>query len=221
MKAFLGVLEFQENEYEELKELCESLKTKQKPHTLFISCVNSRVVPNLITGTKPGELYVIRNMGNVIPSQTSHKESLSTIASIEYAIMHAGIQNVIICGHSNCGACESIHLIDNKTTKVKTPYTTNWIQFLEPIKKELKDHPQFSSHSARRSWFTERLNVHLQLNNLLSYDFIQEKVIKNELKIFGWHYIIETGKIYNYNFESHFFEPIEETIKQRINHENL
>ncbi len=67
MEAFLGALEFQENEYEELKELYESLKTKQKPHTLFISCVDSRVVPNLITGTKPGELYVIRNMGNVIP----------------------------------------------------------------------------------------------------------------------------------------------------------
>ncbi|GAA7082940.1 hypothetical protein ID0203_01790 [Helicobacter pylori] len=71
MKAFLGALEFQENEYEELKELYESLKTKQKPHTLFISCVDSRVVPNLITGTKPGELYVIRNMGNVIPPKTS------------------------------------------------------------------------------------------------------------------------------------------------------
>ncbi len=82
MEAFLGALEFQENEYEELKELYESLKTKQKPHTLFISCVDSRVVPNLITGTKPGELYVIRNMGNVIPPKTSHKESLSAIAGI-------------------------------------------------------------------------------------------------------------------------------------------
>ncbi|GAA7917166.1 hypothetical protein HpBT059_07370 [Helicobacter pylori] len=65
------------------------------------------------------------------------------------------------------------------------------------------------------------MNVHLQLNNLLSYDFIQERVMNNELKIFGWHYIIETGRIYNYNFESHFFEPIEETIKQRISHENF
>lgn len=73
MKAFLGALEFQENEYEELKELYESLKTKQKPHTLFISCVDSRVVPNLITGTKPGELYVIRNMGNVIPLKQAIK----------------------------------------------------------------------------------------------------------------------------------------------------
>ncbi len=82
MKAFLGALEFQENEYEELKELYESLKTKQKPHTLFISCVDSRVVPNLITGTKPGELY--------------------------------------------------------ETTKAKTPYIADWIQFLEPIKEELK-----------------------------------------------------------------------------------
>lgn len=73
MKAFLGALEFQENEYEELKELYESLKTKQKPHTLFISCVDSRVVPNLITGTKPGELYVICNMGNVNPLKQAIK----------------------------------------------------------------------------------------------------------------------------------------------------
>ncbi|EMH24163.1 hypothetical protein HMPREF1420_01051 [Helicobacter pylori GAM264Ai] len=108
-----------------------------------------------------------------------------------------------------------------KTTKAKTPYIANWIQFLEPIKEELKDHPQFSNHFAKRSWLTERLNVRLQLNNLLSYDFIQERVMNNELKIFCWHYIIETGRIYNYNFESHFFEPIEETIKQRISHENF
>ncbi|MFP6046316.1 carbonic anhydrase [Helicobacter pylori] len=165
MKAFLGALEFQENEYEELKELYESLKTKQKPHTLFISCVDSRVVPNLITGTKPGEL--------------------------------------------------------DETTKAKTPYIADWIQFLEPVKEELKNHPQFSNHFAKHSWLTERLNVRLQLNNLLSYDFIQERVMDNELKIFGWHYIIETGRIYNYNFESHFFEPIEETIKQRKSHENF
>lgn len=138
MEAFLGVLEFQENEYEELKELYESLKTKQKPHTLFISCVDSRVVPNLITGTKPGELYVIRNMGNIIPPKTSHKESLSTIASIEYAIAHVGVENLIICGHSDCGTCGSVHLIDDGTTKAKTPYIANWIQFLEPIKEELK-----------------------------------------------------------------------------------
>ncbi len=98
-------------------------------------------MPNLITGTKPGELYVIRNMGNVIPPKTSYKESLSTIASVEYAIVHVGIQNLIICGHSDCGACGSIHLINDETTKAKTPYIANWIQFLEPIKEELKDHP--------------------------------------------------------------------------------
>ncbi|GAA7642132.1 hypothetical protein ckin59_03640 [Helicobacter pylori] len=128
---------------------------------------------------------------------------------------------MIICGHSDCGACGSIHLINDETTKAKTPYIANWIQFLEPIKEELKDYPQFSNHFAKRSWLTERLNVRLQLNNLLSYDFIQERVMNNELKIFGWHYIIEIGRIYNYNFESHFFEPIEETIKQRISHENF
>ncbi|GAA7428529.1 hypothetical protein ID0992_01700 [Helicobacter pylori] len=123
---------------------------------------------------------------------------------IEYAITHAGVQNLIICGHSDCGACGSIHLIHDETTKAKAPYIANWIQFLEPIKEELKDHPQFSNHFAKRSWLTERLNARLQLNNL-----------------FGWRYIIETGRIYNYNFESRFFEPIEETIKQRKSHENF
>ncbi|WP_041594850.1 carbonic anhydrase [Helicobacter cetorum] len=217
MKAFQGALEFQENEYEELKELYESLKTKQKPHTLFISCVDSRVVPNLITGTKPGELYVIRNMGNIVPPSelTCQEQALSTIASIEYAIVHVGIQNIIICGHSNCGACGSIHLIDDEKTRAKTPYIESWIKFLEPIKEELKDYPHFSNHSAKRSWLTERLNVRLQLKNLLSYDFIKERVANNELKIFGWHYVIETGKIYNYDFESHVFKPIERKDKTK------
>ncbi len=209
IKAFQGALEFQENEYEELKELYESLKTKQKPHTLFISCVDSRVVPNLITGTKPGELYVIRNMGNIVPPSEliCQEQALSTIASIEYAVVHVGVKNIILCGHSNCGACQAIHKTDNEDRK-KAPYVEKWIEFLEPIKEELKLHHQFSHNSAKRMWLTERLNIKHQLKNLLSYEFIKERFLKKELRLYGWHYIIETGEIFNYDPSTHVFKSI-------------
>ncbi|MGX3045552.1 carbonic anhydrase [Helicobacter sp. T3_23-1056] len=207
-ELFEGAIKFQEEDFIEHKELYESLKKHQEPHTLFISCVDSRVVPNLITNSDPGDLFVIRNIGNIIPP---YKESanlregyLATTAAIEYALTILEIKNVIICGHSNCGACSAIYEPPAKLEE--TPYVKKWLTLLEPVKQKVLS--QNPTSRAKKIWLTEQINIEQQLENLMSYPFVEERFDRGELRIFGWYYIIETGEILNYNMITREFKAI-------------
>jgi len=103
-----SIKEFKEGEFEQHRELFESLSTEQNPHTLFITCSDSRINPNMITQSKPGELFMVRNIGNIVPKYHEKSGEYSTISAIEYAVLVLGVKNIIICGHSNCGACAAI-----------------------------------------------------------------------------------------------------------------
>lgn len=214
-ELFEGALKFQEDDYIKYKDLYESLKIHQEPHTLFISCVDSRVVPNLITNTLPGDLFVVRNMGNIIPPYRENDNMiragyLATTASIEYALNILGIKNIIICGHSNCGACSAIY--DPPTKLENAPYVKKWIELLEPVKKKVA--ALNPSSKSKQIWLTEQINIEQQLENLMTYPFVEERFDRGELNIYGWYYIIETGEILNYNMITREFKPINKEKKQ-------
>lgn len=213
-ELFDGVIKFQEEDFNDHKELYESLKQKQDPHTLFISCVDSRVVPNLITNTKPGDLFVIRNVGNIVPpykeSQNLREGYLATTAAIEYAITILEIQNIIICGHSNCGACEAIYEPPKKLDE--TPYVKKWLKLLDPVKEKVLALKPASK--SKRTWLTELINIEQQLENLMSYPFVEERFDRGELRVYGWYYIIESGEILNYNMITREFKPIVQKEKK-------
>ncbi|PAF42458.1 carbonic anhydrase [Helicobacter sp. 11S02596-1] len=214
-ELFDGALKFQEDDYIKYKDLYESLKVRQEPHTLFISCVDSRVVPNLITNTLPGDLFVVRNMGNIIPPYKENDNImrsgyLATTASIEYALNILGIKNIIICGHSNCGACSAIYEPSEKLENA--PYVKKWIELLEPVKKKVEALKPTSK--SKRIWLTEQINIEQQLENLMTYPFVEERFDRGELNIYGWYYIIETGEILNYNMITREFKPINKEKKQ-------
>ena len=213
-ELFDGVIKFQEEDFNDHKELYESLKQKQDPHTLFISCVDSRVVPNLITNTKPGDLFVIRNVGNIVPpykeSQNLREGYLATTAAIEYAITILEIQNIIICGHSNCGACEAIYEPPKKLDE--TPYVKKWLKLLDPVKEKVLALKPASK--SKRTWLTELINIEQQLENLMSYPFVEERFDRGELRVYGWYYIIESGEILNYNMITREFKPIMQKEKK-------
>lgn len=207
-ELFEGAIKFKEEDFAKNKDLYENLKQSQDPHTLFITCVDSRVVPNLITNTMPGDLFVIRNMGNIVPpykeDSNIRKGFLATTSAIEYAINILNIKNIIVCGHSNCGACSAIY--EDKKTLENTPYVYNWLQLLNPVKKKVEVlKPQSIS---RRIWLTEQINIQYQLENLMTYPFVEEKFDIGELKIYGWYYIIESGEILNFNMLKREFETI-------------
>lgn len=207
-ELFEGAVKFKEEDFLSHKELYENLGKKQNPHTLFIGCVDSRVVPNLITNTLPGDLFVVRNVGNIVPPYTDNTKMrsgyLATTSAIEYALSILNIKNIIICGHSNCGACSAI--FEKKGKLDSTPYVQKWLELLEPVKAKVSAlKPE--SHS-KKIWLCEQINVEYQLENLMTYPFVEEKFDLGELNIYGWYYIIETGEILNYNMIKREFRPI-------------
>lgn len=203
-KLLQGAIKFKEEDYNEHKELYESLKKVQNPDTLFIGCADSRVVPSRITGTLPGELFVVRNVGNIIPPYTAQNDAyLSTTSAIEYAVVLLEVKNIVVCGHSNCGACQALY--DEHFGK-DTEHLQKWIELLEPVKQEVA--LLSPKTNAKRMWLTEQINIEVQINNLLTYPFVRKKLKQGKLKIFGWYYIIETGEIMNYDLKTKQFRVI-------------
>ena len=114
-----GAIKFMQEDFKEHEELFESLKNKQNPHTLFIGCSDSRVIPNLITNTGPGELFVIRNIANIVPPYRVGEDYLATTSAIEYALNSLHIKNIVVCGHSNCGGCNALYYSDEELNKIR------------------------------------------------------------------------------------------------------
>ena len=170
---FNGVKEFNQNDFLEHKELFSLLGKKQSPHTLFVGCSDSRIVPNLITKTLPGDLFVIRNIANIIPFYREANEFLSTTSAIEYAVKVLKVANIIICGHSNCGGCNSLYLDD--ATLQEMPHTKKWLELAYPVRLKVEEILANQIEPEKREWMTEQLNIVEQLSHLLSYPYIYEK----------------------------------------------
>jgi carbonic anhydrase len=204
-KLTKGVVGFQEQDFAAHRELFHDLKNEQKPHTLFIGCSDSRIVPNLMTQTLPGELFVVRNIANIVPPYHESEEYLSTTSTIEYAVNVLHVENIVICGHSNCGGCGALHRDPDYFKNI--PHVRKWLELSEPARvKALKVLPDGDADELE--WLTEQNNVVLQMANLLSYPFIREKYLAGTIKILGWYYIIETGEIFNFNKDKGYFEKI-------------
>lgn len=202
-KLINGIKQFRKVNYEVHKEIFMVLKEEQKPHSLFISCCDSRIDPNMLTGTLPGELFIIRNIANIVPPYRNMFEHTDTISAIEYAVLELGVEEIIICGHSNCGGCNAS--LNPKDLNKKLPYTQKWIELLNPVKKRVyKECLGYEPQTQRK--IMEQVNVIQQLTNLMTYFYIRERVESGKLKLSGWYYIIETGEVYIYNDETHDFK---------------
>ena len=197
---FEGAIKFKEENFLTYKELFENLKEGQNPHTLFVGCSDSRVVPNLITNTLPGELFVIRNIANIVPPYREADEYLATTSAIEYALEELKVENIIICGHSHCGGCAALYEEEHFT---KMPNVRNWLKLISPVKEQvLALNPKTK---AMRAYFTEQINIEKQIMNLFTDPNVKEKYLARTLHIYGWHYIIESGEVYSYDFKKHEF----------------
>lgn len=202
-----GLIRFRKQDFEEHRSLFNKLKRFQEPHTLFIACSDSRVVPDLITKTLPGELFVIRNIANLVPPYRETKEYVATTSGIEYAVNVLKVTNIVVCGHSNCGGCASMYLPDAVLDEI--PHTKKWLELAHNVKervlKELEDHDEDNDEEIKE-WLTEQINIIEQMKHLLTYPIIRDKFNKKEINIYGWYYIIETGEVFIFNNEKGEFE---------------
>lgn len=173
------------------------VKEGQAPRTLFIGCSDSRVIPELITMSKPGDLFVIRSAGNFVPVYSESQDNTGIVGTIEFALHGIGVEDIIVCGHSHCGAIAGVI---NGVDDTKFASLKRWLKNGDAAKAMTQNVPEVN-----RQQQTEKTSVIFQLKHLLSYPFIKEKVEKNELRLHGWYFDIETGQIYYYDREKYQF----------------
>ncbi|OON37998.1 carbonic anhydrase [Izhakiella australiensis] len=193
-----GFLSFQENVFPERRELFRGLASSQSPKALFISCSDSRLVPELVTQQEPGQLFVIRNAGNIIPPFGPEPGGVS--ATIEYAVLALGVSDIIICGHSNCGAMKAIatcQCLDNM------PAVSHWLRYSDAA-KSVVDEKSYSSEEDKVNAMVQE-NVIAQLYNIRTHPSVSVALRNRTIRLHGWVYDIETGVIHALEHKSERF----------------
>lgn len=204
-KLYKGIHEFRESYFVKEEDFFKGLSHTQKPEVLFITCSDSRVDPTLVTQSRPGELFIVRNVGNIIPPYDAIKDKNSVVAAIEFAVLVLKVKDIILCGHSNCGAMDALYLEDKELDNM--PHLRDWLKISSPIKKMVGTiYPDLSVESRKRK--TEEENVLFQLRNIETYPFVIKALDDGVLHIHGWHYDIGSGEVCSYNPAKDAFEPI-------------
>ena len=146
-----GAISFRKKDFDKHKGLFGDLSNSQKPHTLFIGCSDSRLVPSLITSTIPGELFIIRSVANIIPPYKKGVNYPAISSAIEYAVLSLGIENIIVCGHSNCGGCAALYKTEEEMKDL--PHTNLWLELSRPVKNKVTQMLPKATN-AEREWMT-------------------------------------------------------------------
>ena len=203
MKRVLeGLTLFQKIAYPRHKELFERLAKNQTPQAVFVACSDSRVVPNLLVQAEPGDLFIIRNAGNIVPPAGSSYGG--TTASLEYAIVALGIRDVILCGHSNCGAMSGVL---HPETLEAMPAVRQWVSYADLARRAaVEAHPGASDDELID--FVVDYNVIAQVRNLLTFPFVRPLVEKGELEVYGWVYDIASGRMKGLDASGRRFVPL-------------
>ncbi|GAB4147121.1 MAG: hypothetical protein Fur0046_25250 [Cyanobacteria bacterium J069] len=201
-KLIKGIREFKKSFYCTHLDLYEELAQGQHPRALIVCCADSRVGPELLTNAGPGEIFVIRNAGNIIPpyGATNGGEG----ASIEYAVEALGIRDIVICGHSHCGAMKG--LLKLNTLEEKMPLVYTWLKHAEATRLLIKEnYTHLEGEELLNATIAE--NVLTQIENLKTYPSIHSKLYDSTLKIYAWIYDMDRGEVWAYDAEKHAYIP--------------
>jgi len=205
-KLHHGLHQFKTEVHAINEEFFGQLAKGQAPDAVFITCSDSRIVPNLLTGTDPGQLFILRNAGNIVPP---HSDTVSgEEATIEYAVDGLNIKNIIVCGHTKCGAMAGV-LEPEKLSAM--PNVEKWLQHASKSKDIVDKHYADLDFEFRHNVVVQE-NVLVQLENLRALPCIARKIFKREVELHGWVYDIETGEVYVYNPIDEDFQPLRHGI---------
>lgn len=205
-KLIQGIVDFRKQLTEESRALFAQLALGQKPDALFIACSDSRVVPNLFASTNPGDLFVLRNIGNLVPPASPSLQDNSVSAVIEFSIFSLKVSDIIICGHSECGAMQA--LVRGVDT-LSCPHLEAWLKYgkesLNKVRKGFIINPSLSEHNQ-----VSQVNVLQQMQHIASYPFIRERLEKKQLRVHGWWFDIAQADVYCYEQAINQFVLIDE-----------
>jgi len=215
-KMIEGVIDFRKKSLISYREKFSKLALKQFPDVLFVACCDSRVVPNIFVSSCPGDLFVLRNIGNLIPvypSRGNCKIDASVAAAIEYSLLNLKVGHIVICGHSECGAMKSLLKKGSKTT-----YLDMWLKHAKSSYKRFKNCISKSTNLTQCNLLS-RINVLQQMDNLKTYPLVMELIQKNKLKIHGWWFDLATADVYYWKSKSEKFILIDEdSVKDFMKH---
>lgn len=191
------VQRFQRDEFPARRRFFQELALGQKPRALFITCSDSRISPHMVTGSQPGDLFVIRNAGNIVPS-SGQEIGGGEAATIEFGVKGLGIPRIIVCGHSLCGAMGA--LLDPGSA-APMPRILEWVRHAAPALERTPEGPDRYDRLAQQ-------NVLLQLENLRSYEFVREAEQAGRLELSGWMYRFQDGEVFSYDAARAAFLPL-------------
>lgn len=203
-KLIEGIHQFQANDFRPLQGLFEQLAKGQSPETLFITCSDSRIDPNLLTQSKPGDLFILRNAGNIVPSHGAANGGEA--ATIEFAVAALGVKDIILCGHSHCGAMKG--LLEPEQV-ASLPSVASWLSHAETTRRIVRDNYLHLEGNALLT-ATVQENVLVQLENLRTLPSVASRLVRGDLHLHGWVYKIETGEVFAYDLASAQFVPLAE-----------
>lgn len=186
-----GVRQFREEAFPERSALFQELATGQDPNTLFIACADSRIVPELITQTQPGELFVCRNIGNIVPAYGEMMGGVSAV--VEFACVALEVSDIVICGHSDCGAMKAMLNPDSAQLK-RMPTVRSWLRNADAARSVV----EVTQPDLQGDDFVQALveqNVRTQLSHLRTHPSVAARVAMGKLKLHGWVYGIGNGSV--------------------------
>ena len=190
--------------------LLELVNSGQSPKALFIGCSDSRVIPDLMIQSNPGDLFVLRNVGAFVPPYKPDEDFHATASGIEYAVSILKVKEIIICGHTHCGACASLYETIEDSSLV---HTKKWLELGESAKRSAVLSLGQDAPREELLRLTEKLSVTKQIENILTYPSVKKRFENGDLHIHGWYYDIATGKIDYYDPESYEFLPIKDLLE--------
>jgi carbonic anhydrase len=214
-KLISGIVEFREQQLPGYAARFRDLALAQTPDALMITCSDSRVVPDLLASTHPGDLFTMRNVGNLVPSATADGVSVGDVSeasAIEYAVLVLKVANIVVCGHSECGAMKAVL---TSGANPKPPNLEKWLHHASASAVRLEHEGALDAGLEPHDQLSQ-LNVLVQLEHLMSYPIVREQVAAGSLHLSGWWFDIATGNMYSYERASRSFEVIDRRLAERI-----
>ena len=203
-KLIDGLHDFQSKVFATRREFFERLAAGQRPDALFITCSDSRINPNQLTQADPGELFIIRNAGNIIPPYGALQGGEA--ATIEFGVAGLGVKDIIVCGHSQCGAMKG--LLDPPSAE-EFPALRAFLGHAEATRRIIRENYKHLEGEALLTATVEE-NVLVQLENLRTHPVVAAKLARKELNLHGWVYKLETGVVFSYHPGEGQFLPLGE-----------
>ena len=201
-----GFERFQAKYFREERGLFSRLSKGQHPRALVISCCDSRVDPVMLTGADPGDLFVVRNVANLVPPYRDDSESPGVRSAIEFAVKTLEVEHIIVLGHTSCGGIAAL-MAGEGISEQKYEFIGSWVRIARRAReKVLRDLPQKSPELQARA--CEQAAILVSLDNLLSFPWIHERIDQGKLAVHGWHFDIDKGELLAYSAETGAFAPL-------------